>query len=205
MLHTITAKHVYGKETNLTIKLHRPSNQNKSKPWKNQANASRRESEENMRKEIPKSNVSDIKKKKKAEYEKRDSQIQPHQPSIISHICMLSLSKTIGIPHIYMLSKIRTQDPAGGGGCFVWTAGSNDAAEKTASDLTRLRAVAVAPASHVVVDGGCAGFTHCRRWRRWRRRPRVVSTAAATLASLVVGGGNDLVWCRQRRLRWHRR
>nr|BAD01744.1 hypothetical protein [Oryza sativa Japonica Group]BAD03382.1 hypothetical protein [Oryza sativa Japonica Group] len=115
---------------------------------------------------------------------------------------MLSLSKTIGIPHIYMLSKIRTQDPAGGGGCFVWTAGSNDAAEKTASDLTRLRAVAVAPASHVVVDGGCAGFTHCRRWRR---RPRVVSTAVATLASLVVGGGNDLVWCRQRRLRWHRR
>ncbi|EEE68512.1 hypothetical protein OsJ_26945 [Oryza sativa Japonica Group] len=133
-----------------------------------------------MRKEIPKSNVSAIKKKKKAEYEKRDSQIQPHQPSIISHICMLSLSKTIGIPHIYMLSKIRTQDPAGGGGCFVWTAGSNDAAEKTASDLTRLRAVAVAPASHVVVDGGCAGFTHCRRWRR---RPRVVSTAVATLAS----------------------
>jgi hypothetical protein len=156
--------------------LHRPSNRNKSKPWKNQLNASRRESEENMRKEIPKSNVSAIKKKKKAEYEKRDSQIQPHQPSIISHICMLSLSKTIGIPHIYMLSKIRTQDPAGGGSCFVWTAGSNDAAEKTASDLTRLRAVAAAPASHVVVDGGCAGFTR-RRWRR--RRPRVVSTAAA--------------------------
>ncbi|KAF2919906.1 hypothetical protein DAI22_08g170250 [Oryza sativa Japonica Group] len=119
---------------------------------------------------------------------------------------MLSLSKTIGISHIYMLSKIRTQDPAGGGSRFVWTAGSNDVAEKTASDLTRLRAVAAAPASHVVVGGGCAGFTHCRR-RRWRRRrPRVVSTAAAALASLVVvGGGDDLVWCRQRRLHWHQR
>ncbi|BAT05663.1 Os08g0446001 [Oryza sativa Japonica Group] len=147
-----------------------------------------------------------IKKRIRGEHEKRDPQIQPHQPSIISHICMLSLSKTIGISHIYMLSKIRTQDPAGGGSRFVWTAGSNDVAEKTASDLTRLRAVAAAPASHVVVGGGCAGFTHCRR-RRWRRRrPRVVSTAAAALASLVVvGGGDDLVWCRQRRLHWHQR